>query len=426
MLAMKLVRKISTIIKRIIWLIFLLMALQGSAIKPADSVERVRAYTRSLEFDYATWVIDALGIKLAQASAQPDVYMDASAQKKLVLDYLDLLGQHNRLRSQVADLYADPEVADPLAASASLRARRDEILSELSLLAPVAEAVLQGQLAMILSEEGLTVGGQAVPPVLYHVTELPYALIVSPRETIRQDADISLLPGLSLEEQVQLEDRVAQGLDVSALVVPVGGIGVYPTMVMSTTDLNWLAEVVAHEWVHNFLTTRPLGMSYGLTEELRSINETTASLAGRELGTALISRYYPERVPPPPALEENPPTQPEQPEEFNFRKAMHETRVQVDSLLGQGKVAEAESYMESRRQFFWENGYRIRRLNQAYFAFYGAYNDLDGGASGAAGADPIGPAIARLRANSGSLAKFLNRISWMTSFNQLQKAAGAP
>jgi hypothetical protein len=99
---------------------------------------------------------------------------------------------------------------------------------------------------------------------------------------------------------------------------------------------------------------------------------------------------------------------------------MHETRTNVDQMLADGKIEEAEAYMEARRQFFWENGYRIRKLNQAYFAFHGAYADLPGGAAGAE--DPVGPAVRTLRAQSDSLADFINRISWMWSFEQLQAA----
>jgi hypothetical protein len=76
--------------------------------------------------------------------------------------------------------------------------------------------------------------------------------------------------------------------------------------------------------------------------------------------------------------------------------------------------------MESRRQVFWENGYRIRKLNQAYFAFHGAYADTPGGAAGAE--DPVGPAVRKLRAQSDSLSEFINRISWMWTFEQLQAA----
>jgi hypothetical protein len=104
---------------------------------------------------------------------------------------------------------------------------------------------------------------------------------------------------------------------------------------------------------------------------------------------------------------------------FDFRAEMHTTRVTADALLAQGKIDEAEAYMEQRRQVFWNNGYLIRKLNQAYFAFHGAYADVPGGA---AGEDPVGPAVRALRAESPSLAAFVNRISWMTSFQQLQEA----
>ncbi len=92
--------------------------------------------------------------------------------------------------------------------------------------------------------------------------------------------------------------------------------------------------------------------------------------------------------------------------------------METDRLLAEGKINQAEVYMESRRQFFWDNGYAIRKFNQAYFAFYGAYNDEPGG--GASGEDPVGPAVVALRAQYTNLSDFLNDISWVTSFDQLQ------
>jgi hypothetical protein len=97
---------------------------------------------------------------------------------------------------------------------------------------------------------------------------------------------------------------------------------------------------------------------------------------------------------------------------------MHETRVNADALLAEGRIEEAEAYMEARRQIFLKNGYLLRKINQAYFAFYGAYADAPGGA---AGEDPVGPAVRALRKQSGSLADFVNTISWMWSFEQLQE-----
>jgi hypothetical protein len=77
--------------------------------------------------------------------------------------------------------------------------------------------------------------------------------------------------------------------------------------------------------------------------------------------------------------------------------------------------------MEQRRRLFVENGFFIRRLNQAYFAFYGAYADTPGGP---AGQDPVGPAVRALRSRSASLSEFVDKIAWMTSFEQLQQAVG--
>jgi hypothetical protein len=190
-------------------------------------------------------------------------------------------------------------------------------------------------------------------------------------------------------------------------------------MVAQTTNLVWLVEVVAHEWIHNYLTIRPLGFSYNSSSQVRTMNETVASVAGKVIGLALIARFYPDFLPPPPQPhpEESLPAPTPPPPTFDFRAEMHITRVNADQLLAEGKIEAAEVYMESRRQVFWEQGYRIRKLNQAYFAFHGAYADVPGGA---AGEDPVGEAVRALWARSANLIEFVNRMSWLTSFEQLQ------
>jgi hypothetical protein len=237
-----------------------------------------------------------------------------------------------------------------------------------------------------------------------------------------------VLPTLTLDEQIKLEDEVATSLDVSTLIVPIGGVGVYPTMVMETTDLRWKLDTIAHEWTHNYLNLRPLGLNYSTTPELRTMNETTASIAGNEVGTYVLEKYYPELLASGSPSNRNlislnepslPSNKIADTAPFDFRAEMHETRVTADQLLAEGKIEEAESYMEKRRQVFWENGYLLRKLNQAYFAFHGAYADAPGGA---AGEDPVGPAVRALRAQSDSLSDFINTIAWMTSFEQLQQA----
>lgn len=418
---------LDTILSNVIMLCIVAALFARSDWLLVDKLDRIRVYTRWQEFNFVAWTLDALGLKQAQAALGAPRYMDVDQQRETVYRYLALIQRMDRLNYEVTVIYADPNVDNPEQASADKRAELAEARALEKRLAPLAEEVLQAQLSEVLRDMGLVSAGQPMPPVLYHVTPLPYALIVSPRTEISQDANISLLPGLSLEERIRMEEDVATNLDKSALVVAIGGVGVYPTMVQSTSDIVWLTEVVAHEWIHNFLTLRPLGVRYDATPQMRTINETTASLAGKEIGRALLERFYPEKVPPPPpepAPEPEPSDQPavEEPEPtppvFDYRKEMRVTRLETDRLLAEGKVVEAEAYMEARRKVFWENGYLIRKLNQAYFAFHGAYNDTPGG--GAAGEDPVGPAVQALRQRYPSLAAFLRAIGQVKSFEELQ------
>jgi len=400
------------------------LLLSYSSLPPGDQLERVRAFSRDIEFDYISWTLDAIGVKLVQSTLDVSDRLPEGARRQVVLEYLGLVARISQAEDHLNEIYANPGIVDPQNASALVRGNLEDLHAQRALLEPLAESILQSQISDTVAGLGLTLGGQPIPPVLYHSTPLPTALIVSPRDTIRQDQNISLKPDMSVDERTALEEKVDRTLNVSSLVVNVGGIGVYPTMVIQSSDLNYLSEVVAHEWVHNFLTFRPLGISYLNSPELRTMNETTASIAGVEIGRSLLERYYPELLPPPPPP---PPTpgeiQPPPPPVFDFREEMRITRETVDQLLSEGKIEQAEDYMESRRVFFWENGYRIRKLNQAYFAFYGAYADQPGGA---AGEDPVGAAVRALRSQSLSLADFLNRISWMSSFEQLKKAVSPP
>lgn len=391
-----------------------------------DEVENVRAYTRQIEFDYTTWTLNAFGVKLKQGAAGVPNYMDRAARKEAVMEYLQVTQRIMEGEALLNQIFADPAIADKESASQGLRGELDTLYDRQTALAPLAEAVLQEQITQIAAENALTMLGQPIPSVLYHSTPVPNALIVSRRERIEQIANISILADLPLDEQAELEARVDAGRDVASLVVPIGGVGVYPTMVTRTSSLDWLASTVAHEWIHNYLTLRPLGILYDASNELRTMNETAANIAGNEIGAQVLQRYYPELAAasfPDPGLvafhqdHPDPGDLPRPP--FDFRAEMHETRVTADAYLAEGKIAEAEAYMEQRRQVFLRNGYVLRKINQAYFAFYGAYADVPGGA---AGEDPVGPAVRGLRERSASLADFLNRISWMTSFEDLQQA----
>ena len=406
----------------------LLVSGLGGPAEPLATINaRVQAITRGFDFDILGWTAQAMWAKLLQASSGEQLFMQEADRSALVREYFDQRKALDKVESDIAATYADPNQSDPFTATRDVRADQSRLRARLAELAPLAEVILAEQVSAVYADERLTFLGQPIPPVSFQFTPLPLALIISPRDRIQQSWLQLLDGGLTLDTQVQLEDATAARLDVSSLSSPVGGLGTYPTMVAQSSDLNWIATVVAHEWAHNYLTLRPLGLRYLETPELRTMNETTASLVGDEIGGKVIARYYPELAPTVTFAtvlrhDAKPPTT--EYERFNFRAEMRVTRLRVDDLLATGRISEAERYMEERRAVFWDNGYRIRKLNQAYFAFYGAYAPSSGG--GAGGADPVGPTVILLRRRSASVQQFLDRIAWTSDIDTLRSELGLP
>jgi hypothetical protein len=423
-------RNASRRLNRLLVTFFLAISFHADVRLIADIPTKVDVRVSGRQFDFVTWTLDALGVKISQSISSEQSYMSANQRKKIVLEYFDQMNRMLKIRGQIDEIFTDPKQTDPVAASRDLRAQLDQTRTRLDQLQPLAEGILQEQISAILTEEGFTTGGQLLPPISFHISALPGYLIVSPRDHIERIAYSMVEPGLSADDKVALETKIEKELNVSAIIEPIGGLGSYPAMVYETANLNYIAEVGAHEWAHNYLTLRPLGVNYDNSPQLRTLNETTATIFGQEIGRMVIARYYPERVPPPtptpsprPTRTPGPtptraPTPTRDPNVFNFNLEMRETRVTVDQLLSEGKIEEAEAYMEERRKFFWTKGYQIRKLNQAYFAFHGSYNT----GPGAGGQDPVGPAVVEFRKRSPTLKAFLDGMSWLTSFEELQKA----
>lgn len=399
------------------------LLLGSSLVQPANPQEALRKYTRAVEFDFSEWTVKSLFAKAVQSSLKAEKFLSNQQQAAVTKDYFNQVEDLQQKTQALNNAVFAPQLDQRTIVTK--KARIDLMIAQRGLdqLSLMAESVLQTQTEMILAGMGFGIGGQILPPVLYRVTDLPLDIIISPRTEIRTLMDFSLNPGLDTLEKEKIEVGIQNDYDLSALIEPVGGIGAYPTMVMQSADLNWLSETVAHEWIHNYLTFTPLGMRYSQNGELRTINETTASIAGKEVSQELLLHYYPDRVSRYFIVLRGMQTvrreAETEPDSFDFRAEMRATRIQTEALLLQGEVALAEDYMEARRQVFWEHGYQIRKINQAYFAFYGSYNDHPGG--GAAGADPVGPAVQALRKQEDSLHAFIMRIDKVTSFADLQK-----
>ncbi len=387
---------------------------------PAFGSEKYQLQTAigSNQFDFAIWEAEAFAAKAEAILANGQSYLPKDTRKEIVLHSMELVREIQQLEGQINRIYTDPDVTDPDSATAELQAELTQKRQSLKRIQPISEAILQDQVAAVLADEGFAIFNETWPPVMVHMTPVPSLLVTSPRDRIERTNALTLVPGLSAREKDEMETAVLDNLNLSALVVPLGGLATYPAMVQETSSLNWLAEVTAHEWSHHWLSFRPLGFNYN-DPQLRIINETTASIIDKEIGEQVIQRYYPELVPPPPEnLPETAVPDSDEPPPFDFTAELAETRIQVDELLAEGKIEEAEEYMETRRRFFVENGYGIRKLNQAYFAFYRAYAATPGG--GAAGEDPIGPMIREIRANSPTLYDFMQNMGGVASFADLE------
>jgi len=424
-MAVSITRARRTVLPKLVMVGFLLVTLTYNV---QASNDRGAAMDRLLSgklFDFVTWTADAALTKIGFETVQPQHGLSDADQTAFVRDFMSRVAEYQQLEAQVNRIYVNPDVEDPDGTSADLRAQRDRVKAEIDARQNLAEAILQEQVESVYREEGFSLGGQIIPPLRFRFTPLPYVLIMSPRDRIERIDQRELQTGLTVDEQDRIERDVSKRFNLSTLVTPIGGLGAYPTMLPETSSLEYAISVAAHEWVHNYLLLAPVGLNYSDDPVARIINETTATIVEREISRRVVERYYPELVrPAEPARPERPIAQPQKtdkPPPFDFRHEMRTTRLRVDDLLAAGKIEEAEAYMEERRKLLVENGYAIRKLNQAYFAFHGAYNAEPGG-SPTAGRDPIGPAVLALRQRSASVGDFLRAIATVRTLADVERA----
>lgn len=304
------------------------------------------------------------------------------------------------------------------------RAEGDEgcstLRSELDTLGPAVERRIQRQVADAMEAQGLylrqgPVEG-VVPPVMFTFRSPPTLLVVSPRHRIEMAGRALLNPDLSLEEAKRLETLVSSR-DLSAMVTRIGGLGVFPSILPENPDLQWVLQTVAHEWCHQYFAFQPLGWRYALGVEtdrrMVAINETAAELIGREIGNQVYRRSYGQAPAERPYLT---------PRQLRFREQMRELRGVVEQLLKQGQVEEAEELMERRRQELNAEGYNLRVLNQAYFAFHGSYAE-DPYLSGPEG-EEVSRRVRWLREKAGSTGAFARAIATIGSYDELLGLTG--
>ena len=302
----------------------------------------------------------------------------------------------------VTDL-SDTELKNQLA---NLKTRQAQIR-------PQAEELLEGLISSILKSEGFQSRiGLIWPPVDVSLTTPPTALIISPRDVIERQTTVTLRPNLTPLEIEALEHEIQLNHNLSALVVEIGGIATYPSIVPIRSGLPGILELMAHEWLHQFWFFRPLGQNYWRDENTMILNETAAAMAGRELGEQAYNQIPAQMIPDPLISKSRPYGN----HGLDFSSTMRETRFEVDNLLKKGEISMAEHLMEQRRILFFQHGYFIRKLNQAYFAFYGTY------AHNPASTSPIQEELQQFRGAMDGTGDFIRELSSFSSYDDFKTA----
>jgi hypothetical protein len=375
---------------------------------------QVGGITRPYNFQLAKWEFQTLAGAIGIFFTGKDKTDNATAE---IITYFTNAARIRNLEATLNAVRAGNQTGD----TDQIQNELDELQSQNTARRDATEKALEDQIREALAQQGIYSPLDRYikikvnfPPVRVYLGDPPDILVISPRDRIEAIKEMILVPDMSVADMEKIENEVEQ-LGYSAEVEGLGGLSTYPSYILDESDLRFTLETAVHEWVHQYLAFTPLGFRYILDKigirqnaDIAAINETVADMIGKEIGDMIYQKLVPQ------SAASSQPT-PVNATGFDFNKAMREIRVAVDNYLAQGKIDEAEAYMEQQRQYLAQNGYYIRKLNQAYFAFHGTYADTP------SSTNPIGQELQQLRNQSASIGDFLNSAVGLTSEEQLIK-----
>ncbi|MFC1865941.1 hypothetical protein ACFLYB_04445 [Chloroflexota bacterium] len=417
---MKIINRIKMSITFVFFALTAIIVLATGAISSNFGV-RLKEIVKPYEFNLMSWEFEALSHKLEEMLfGDKDIN---ATDSQLVLDYFEVRQQVANLEWQIELVLNSIESGDLDELEKQLQGLREQK----EMLNQKAEKVLEIQIRDTVAQldifnplDDYLKLDITFPPVSLEMEAPPHLLIISPRDRIERTGEVKLSQSITTEEKMVIEEAIEK-LGVSSLVVGIGGIATYPSFVIDTAGLRHTIDIAVEEWLHQYLFFRPLGFYYAMhiagiavNYEIAVINETAVGIASDEIGAVLYQNYYAQHME---ETEENNQPENEQDEEpsFDFYKEMREIRLAVDEYLLNGEIEQAEEFMEQKRLFLLSKGYYIRKLNQAYFSFYGTY------ASSPTSINPIGMELKTLRQQAVSISQFINETAAMTSRENLLK-----
>jgi hypothetical protein len=411
-------------VRVIVILGMLLVSVLGTGCQRASEFDdRLKAIVKPYEFSILRWELSQILGRPEPATRQGEPGAAKGNDSELVSEYFSLVHQTRAVQQEINAIANGNREGDLAARMAEL----ERLQTRKAALRDTVRRTIGRQIREILNRQGIFNPADrhievklTFPPINFRLDQPPNVLIISPRDRIGSMREVMLVQGLDLDQFEDIEAKV-DALGVSALVTELGGFGgTYPTFVAGDVSLPWTIATAAEEWLHQYLAFTPLGFMYLLDSlgiarnyEIATMNETLAGMVSGEIAAHVLATYYPQYETP--RTEGGPPQA-----GFDFNREMRELRLAVDELLANGEIERAEELMEERRQFLASKGYYIRKINQAYFAFYGTYADEPTSVS------PIGVEMGELRKQSTSLREFVNTSAAMTSRQDLMDSLKTP
>ena len=130
----------------------------------------------------------------------------------------------------------------------TVQAQIDTLQQQQNSITGTVENIIKRQTAQVLKEMGIYEPWYkyikwkfTFPPPEFKLQTPPQLLVISPREKIERQKDVLLAENLSAADATSIEDNVDK-LNVSALVVGLGGIATYPDIVASDSDFQYIIQ----------------------------------------------------------------------------------------------------------------------------------------------------------------------------------------
>ena len=364
----------------------------------------------SHSFSIVQWELRHLPLKWTHLLWEffPGNKPDGFERNAIVHDYLSTTLQLQKEQNNLADMTTTNPLIDSASKNyidlknkevARLSRKREELRGR-------AEEAIESAVSSAANNNGLGLPfGILLPPTDFRLGDPPRILITSRRDKIAMSGSKLINPNLEWSERAEIENRAELYENTSALVDDLAGLGTYPAIVSDKDSLRRIMRTAAHEWLHNYWILKPLGRNMWDSQNMQILNETAADLVGNELGDEAflilgnnIENAYKYDT----FSSSNP----------HLFTILRETRINVEKMLKNGNIEEAEKYMRKQLWNLKLGGYNIRKLNQAYFAFRGNY------AEGPASISPIGSDLRELRDYYSTLGEFIESISKIGDFEQ--------